>query len=97
MNEEGEARLAGADRWLEALTWHHTLREAPEKYLTTGLARRWQHWYSDAENQRIFDNVSRLLGDWRLYRDRNLPSTEELEADRYDLSVPIAEWRKSHP
>ena len=86
----------GADRWVEALTWHDTLREAAEKDLTDGLAREWQHWYADAENQRIFDNVSRLLGDRSLYRDRNLPSTKELEADRYDLSVPISEWRKAH-
>lgn len=96
MNEEGEARAAGTDRWVEALAWHHTLREAPAKDLTSGLARRWQHWYADAENQRIFDNVSRLLGDRRLYQHRNLPSREELEADQYDLSVSISEWRGRH-
>lgn len=96
MSEEREARPAAADRWVEALTWHDTLRKAPEKELTSELARSWQHWYADAENQRIFDNVSRLRGDWRLYRQRNLPSREDLEADRYDLSVPISEWRKAH-
>lgn len=96
MSEGGEARPPGADRWVEALTWYDTLRKAGKKDLTSALAREWLHWSADAENRRIFDNVSRLLGHRSLYRARSLPSGEELDADRYDLSVPIAEWRKAH-
>lgn len=96
MNEDVEARSTGADRWVEALTWHDTLRNAADRNLTDGLAREWQHWYSDAENQRIFDNVSRLLARPTRYRRRSLPGRKELDADDYDLSVPIAEWRQAH-
>lgn len=96
MNEDGEVRPVGADRWVEALTWYYTLREAKEKDLAGGLASEWRHWYADAENQRTFSNVSRLLADRSRYRHRGLPSQEELEADRYDLAVPVAEWRKAH-
>ena len=84
----------GTDRWAEALTWHHTLCETEEKELTSTLAREWGHWYADPENQRTFDDVSRLLADHSTYLKRPRPSSAELEADRYDLSVPIAKWRK---
>lgn len=83
-----------ADRWVEALTWYYTLRDAEEKDLTNALARDWEQWYADAENQRIFDKVSRLLADRSLYREHRLPSREERQADQYDLSVSIAEWRR---
>jgi len=93
MNEDGEVGPVGMDRWAEALTWHNTLCETEEE-LTSALAREWEHWYADAENRRTFDDVSRLLADRSIYLERPRPSSAELEADRYDLSVPIAEWRK---
>jgi ferric-dicitrate binding protein FerR (iron transport regulator) len=86
----------GEDSWAEALTWHNTFREGQEKDLTTALAREWQHWYANAENRRTFENVTRLLADRRVYHKRNRPSRAELEADRYDVSIPVAEWRKTH-
>jgi len=94
VNEDGEVTPMGTDRWAEALTWHHTLCETEEKELTSTLAREWGHWYADPENQRTFDDVSRLLADHGAYLKRPRPSSAELEADRYDLSVPIAKWRK---
>lgn len=96
MSEDGEGGPMGLDRWAEALIWRNTLREAEGKDLTNALAREWQHWYADLENQRAFDDVSRLLSDRGLYRTRPRPRRAELEADGYDLSVPIAEWRKTH-
>jgi transmembrane sensor len=84
------------DRWAEALTWHDTLRESDEKELTNSLAREWQDWYADAENRRTFDAVSRFLADRGVYRKRRRPKREELEADRYDPSISVAEWRKRH-
>lgn len=94
MSRDTEGSAMGADRWAEALTWNDTLREADERDLTNALAREWQHWYADAENRRIFDAVSRLLADRDLYRKRRRPRREELEADSYDPSIPIAEWYK---
>jgi transmembrane sensor len=86
----------GTDRWAEALTWNDTLRDADEKHLTNALAHEWQHWYADAENRRVFEAVNRLLADADRYRKRPGPRMEELEADQYDVSLPIAEWRKRH-
>jgi len=94
MNEDGEVVPMRSDRWVEALTWHNALCETEEKELTSTLAREWGHWYADPENQRTFDDVSRLLADHSTYLKRPRPSSAELEADRYDLSVPIAKWRK---
>lgn len=96
MSQEIEKGTKSVDRWAEALTWHDTLRESEEKELTNALAREWQYWYADAENRRIFDAVSRLLADGDRYRTPRRPKREELEADRYDPSIPIAEWRKRH-
>lgn len=86
----------GIDRWSQALSWHDTLREADEKELTHAVGREWQDWYADAENRRIFDAVSRLLADRALYRERRRPSKAKLAEDSYDLSVPVAEWRRAH-
>lgn len=95
MNEDVEEGPMGTDRWAEALTWHVILRETADKDLTSAVGREWQQWHADAENQRIFDAVSRLLSDRDLYRKRRRPSRAELAADRYDLSLPIVEWRKT--
>jgi ferric-dicitrate binding protein FerR (iron transport regulator) len=86
----------GADRWAEALTWHETLREADEMDVTNALSHEWEHWYADAENQRVFEAVGRLFVDRTLYIRRRRRSREELEADQYDPSIPVAEWRKRH-
>lgn len=95
MNEDVEESPMGTDRWAEALTWHVTLREAADKDLTSAVGREWQKWHADPENQRIFDDVSRLLADRDPYCRCRRPTRAELEADRYDVSVPIAEWRKT--
>lgn len=98
MNDDDvEDEPMGSDRWAEALTWHVTLREAAEKDLTSAVGREWQKWHADPENQRVFDDVSRLLADRDLYRECRRPSGAELAADRYDLLSPIAEWRKVPP
>lgn len=96
MNEDVQESPMGTARWAEALTWHVTLRESADKDLTYAVGREWQQWHADPENQRIFDRVSRLLADRDLYRRCRGPTRAELEADGYDLSIPIAEWRKIH-
>lgn len=95
MNEDGGEDPMGIDRWSRALSWHAALREADEKELTNSVGREWQDWCADAENRRVFDNVSRLLADRDLYHKRPRRSKEELDGDSYDLSVPIAEWRRT--
>lgn len=85
------------DRWAEALGWYNTLRAAEKKRLTIALGSAWQDWYADPQNRRTFDDVSRLLDGCNLYRKTPRPSKAELVQDRYDLSVPIAEWLSAHP
>lgn len=95
MNEDGGEDPVGIDRWSQALSWHVALREADEKELTNSVGREWHDWYANAENRRVFDGVSRLLADQDLYRKRQRLTTAELEDDSYDLSVPIAKWRRT--
>lgn len=95
MKEDGGEGPMGIDRWSRALSWHAALREADERELTNSLGREWQDWYADAENRRVFDDVSRLLTDRDHYRKRCRRRRAELESDSYDLSMPIAEWRRA--
>jgi transmembrane sensor len=85
------------DRWAEAVGWYSTLRAADEKDLTSTVGRAWQDWYADAQNRRVFDDVSRLLAGRDLYRRRSRPRKAELAQDRYDLSIPIAQWLGANP
>src|SRR5215469_12069399 len=85
----------GLDRWEEALSWHSTLRDAEKKELSDAVGRDWQLWYADAENRRLFEAVSRFLAERDLYDDWRRPAKAELERDQYDLSVPVAEWRRA--
>lgn len=84
------------DRWAEALAWYTTLHGSDETRLTTAVGRAWQDWYADAENRKTFDDVSRLMEQRPVYRERLRPGKEALEQDSYDLSVPIAEWLRAH-
>lgn len=82
------------DRWSEALSWRAILHDAKEEDLTNAVGREWQSWYSDAENRGTFDAVTRMFADSASYRKRARPEKAELDADQYDLSVPIAEWQR---
>lgn len=90
-----ERDATGRDRWAEALTWYLALRETDRTHLTLALRREWQVWSADVDNRRIFDDTRRLLADRGHYRERPRPGKAELEEDQYDLSMPIAEWRKA--
>jgi transmembrane sensor len=96
VNDQDEERRP-VDRWAEALAWYGTMRAADEQKLTSTVGRAWQDWYADAENRRVFDDVSRLMAERNVYRNRPRPSDDELEQDRYDASVPIAEWLSADP
>jgi ferric-dicitrate binding protein FerR (iron transport regulator) len=95
VNAAGEEDSGDRKRWADALAWHDTLQEAGEGNRSNVLPPEWCQWHSDAENQRIFDSVSRLLAERDLYRKRSRPKRGERKADRYDLSVPVAEWQKT--
>jgi len=95
VNAAGEEDPRDRNRWAEALAWYDTLQEAGEGNRSNVLPPEWRQWHSDAENQRIFDRVSRLLADRDRYRKRSRPRRGERKADRYDLSVPVAEWHKT--
>jgi transmembrane sensor len=90
VSEKDKASSVG--RWDEALTWYSRLRASDEEELTSEVGREWEAWYTDAENRRVFDSASRLLADSDLYGVPRRPSKAEVEEDRYDPSVPIAEW-----
>jgi transmembrane sensor len=82
------------DRWAEALTWYVVSRQADSRDFTEAQGREWRDWYADSTNRRVFDSVSRLLADRGRYRERDRLGKRELEEDQYDLSVPIAQWRR---
>lgn len=84
------------DRWAEALAWYTMLRAADEKRLTSKVAGAWQDWYSNPQNRRTFEDVTRLVADRDLYKEWRRPSKAEIEQDDYDPSMPIAEWLSSH-
>lgn len=93
MTNGGDGKSVREERWVEALAWHVMLRDATKKDLSDALGHKWQRWYTDPENQRIFDDVSRLFRERGLYRMRTRCAEHELTKDRYDLSVSISEWR----
>jgi transmembrane sensor len=94
MSPRDEGSSAALDRWCEALDWYATLREADASDLTQAVGRDWQQWYAIPENRRVFDAVSRLMAASSLYRRRRRTAPAERRDDRYDLSLPIAEWRR---
>jgi transmembrane sensor len=96
VSEGGEEPKVDASRWLEALEWHTTLCEADKSALTSSRLRAWQQWYGQPDNQRVFDQLSRLLTDHLRYGQCANPSAAELETDRYDPSVSIKEWCNAH-
>lgn len=95
MRADAERDATSRDHWSEALTWYVALRDAGQRDLTYTAGRKWQDWYADPAKRRIFEDLSRLLADHDCYRKRDLSGKPELEEDRYDLSVPIAEWRRN--
>lgn len=95
MSQDRKGNPGPGDRWDEALSWHDTLRAAKHEQLTYGVGRRWQDWYADAENRRVFDAVVGLLADHGPYRTLRRPTKKELAADEYDGSVSIAEWHEA--
>lgn len=90
---DADALPDDAARWMAALTWHETLTEAEHSRLTGDLIRDWQTWYADAENRQLFDRVSQLLIDGRLYRNESRRSKWADVADDYDTAVPVSVWR----
>jgi transmembrane sensor len=89
---------AGASRWIAALEWHTTLCEADGAVLTSAKVRAWQEWYAQADNQRIFDRLSRLLADRGVYPPAPPQGCElghETRSEEYDPSQSIMEWRQA--
>lgn len=96
MNEQGDdGDFSETTRWNHAIRWYITLRDRAGGDLTCSVGRQWQQWYSHPVNKRLFNDVERLLGGSDGYRKRDRPSKEQVANDRYDLSVPIAEWLRS--
>lgn len=93
MSGGDDALPRGTERWVEALTWHETLTDACGSHLTTAVIREWQAWYSDPENQRLFEHLTRLVSDGRAHPQRRSHLRADIAADDYDLRVPIEAWR----
>lgn len=94
MIEEMDALPPGTKRWMEALAWHDTLTDVDTSDLTSAVIREWQTWHADAENQRVFDCVTRLTVDVRLAPVRQDAASG---ADNYDPAVTVAAWRTKMP
>lgn len=90
-----QRRSSDHDRWVEALDWYTTLIESDAAKLTNAVGRKWQEWYAESENRRVFDDLSRLLADRSLYRTRCQRRSAELAGNEYDPSVPISDWRRA--
>lgn len=56
---------AGTGRWMEALTWQETLERTEEGRLDFVVYRQWRGWYANAENRRIFEQVTQIAADAR--------------------------------
>lgn len=95
MSRTGTGPEPGTSRWLQALEWYTTLCEADAAALTSDRLRAWQQWYGRPDNQRVFDQVSQLLADNPPCPERLRPAAIDLEADRYDPSLPVREWRRA--
>jgi transmembrane sensor len=91
----GEQGETGVDRWTEALTWYVRMREPEARHSNSAVGRAWRDWYAHADNRHVFEDLSRLLADRKVYGKRLRPSRAELENDRYDLSVSVVEWRRA--
>lgn len=97
MSAGNDALPRSAERWVEALTWHETLTEADASHLTSAVIRKWQAWYADPENQRLFERLTRLVSDSRAHPQRGTYRSLDVTADEYDLSVPIEAWKSTRP
>lgn len=95
MIDVGGKGSEGVDRWIEALAWYSKMSAGNEKGPNSLANRDWLVWSADIHNRLVFDHVSRLLANRGAYWKRARPSIGKLDQDRYDLSVPIAEWRKT--
>ena len=95
MIRTGAGPEPGTSRWLEALEWYTALCEADAAALTSNRLRAWQQWYGQPDNQRVFDQLSQLLADNPPCPERLWPSANDLEADRYDPSLTVREWRRA--
>lgn len=85
----------GGSRWLDAVGWYSTISEASEAQLAAGEIRAWQQWYANPDNQRVFEQLCRLLEDRPAYRKRDRHSPAAIDADSYDPAVSVQEWRRS--
>jgi transmembrane sensor len=90
-----DALPLNAQRWVEALSWHETLIEADETKLTSAVAYDWQKWYADAGNQRLFDDLSRLIADVGRVRPGGYRYKRDVAEDEYEPSVSVEAWRRA--
>lgn len=95
MSAGDESLAPGTERWVQALTWHEMLTEADATHLTGAVAREWQSWYANAENQRVFEQLTRLVADSRFQSIPDPCRSADITADEYDLTVPIEAWRST--
>src|SRR5579884_3388424 len=81
------------DRWEEALEWHAILEVDGEAELPLDRFREWQKWIADKGNRRVYDQLTYLVGKELKYPAVGRPTAEQLGADDYDGSIPLAQWR----
>ena len=95
MSEDAQGVATGSSRWLDAVGWYTTISEAAEAELTAGKIHAWQQWYASPENQRVFEQLCKLLEDRRAYLKRERHPPAAISADSYDPVISVQEWRQS--
>jgi transmembrane sensor len=90
VSRDDEALPRRTERWVEALTWHETLTEPDGLRLTSAVIREWQAWYSDPENRRLFEHLTRLVSDTRAHPHSGPSPSGHFAFHEYGPIVPIA-------
>jgi transmembrane sensor len=78
---------------VEALTRHEKLAEASGSQLTSAVISEWRAWYADPDNRRLFEQLTRLVSDARAQPQPAACINRDIDADDYDLGIPIETWR----
>jgi transmembrane sensor len=80
------------ERWEQAHGWFLTLRTAAAKELSSQQMDAFQRWASDERNLQAFDRVEEVMGDRRLWRERDVANRFERDSDDYDPRISVQDW-----
>jgi transmembrane sensor len=80
------------ERWEQAHEWFLTLQTSADQELSSQQMDAFQRWASDERNLQAFDRVEEVMGDRRLWREREVANRMERDADDYDPRITMQDW-----